>query len=374
MNAIALDAMGGDHAPGPEVAGAVAAVREADLRVILCGDRDRLAAEVAAAGGEEGERIEIRHASEVVTMEDHPGKVFRQKRDSSLRVAIAAAAAGEAQAVVSAGNSGAVLSHAVFLLKRLPDVERPGIVAAFPRPLAEAELAAAGADPGTMGTLVLCDMGANVEVKPTMLAQFGVLGAHYDRIVHGNARPRVGLLSNGTEDSKGTELTRAAHAMLQQAAANPDAQFSYHGYVEGSELLRGDIDVVATDGFTGNVVLKVAEGVSQTVLRMVKGALGSSLRAKLGAALAMPALLELRQRISYSEAGGALLAGVDGLVLIAHGKSDAAAMKNAIKAADRFAGLGLRDQLAAAVMRHHGLWLEAPEPVRSTAGAGEAGG
>jgi phosphate acyltransferase len=372
---IALDAMGGDHAPAPEVAGAVAAVREADLRVILCGDRDKLREELARAGGRESDRLSIRHASQVVGMHDHPGRAFRQKRDSSLRVAFDLVRAGEAGAVVSAGNSGAVLSHALFLLKRLPDVERPGIVTVFPRPLSHAERDAAArrgeADPAAvpMGTLVLCDMGANVEVKPTMLAQFGILGAHYDRIVHGHARPRVGLLSNGSEDTKGTDLTRAAHAILRQAAENPDAQFQYVGYIEGSELFRGDIDVVATDGFTGNVVLKVSEGVSQTVLRMVKAALTSTLRAKLGAALVKPALMALRQSIDYSEAGGAVLAGVDGLVVICHGRSDATAMKNAIKAADEDARAGLVGQLAQAMRRHHRLWVEPPAPEAETAQA-----
>ena len=364
---IAVDAMGGDHAPGPEVAGAVAAVREADLRVILCGDADKLRAGLAKIGARESDRLTIRHASQVVGMHDHPGRAFRQKRDSSLRVAFDLVRAGEAGAVVSAGNSGAVLSHALFLLKRLPDVERPGIVTVFPRPLSHAELdaqarrgEAAALNGVPMGTLVLCDMGANVEVKPTMLAQFGILGAHYDRIVHGHARPRVGLLSNGTEDTKGTELTRAAHEILGQAAQNPDAQFQYVGYVEGSELFRGDIDVVATDGFTGNVVLKVSEGVSQIVLRMVKAALTSTLRAKLGAALVKPALLALRQAIDYSEAGGAVLAGVDGLVVICHGRSDANAMKNAVKAADDDARAGLVEQLARAMKRHHGLWVDPP--------------
>ena len=359
MNAIAVDAMGGDHAPGPEIAGALAAVREAaELRVVLFGDEKRVEAELVSAGATaaDRERLEVVHAAEVVTMDDHPGKVFRQKRASSMRMAFDRVAAGGAAAVVSAGNSGAMLSHAVFVLKRLEDVERPGIVTVFPTPT---------------GTLVLCDMGANVEVKPTMLAQFGVLGAHYDRIVHGHERPRVGLLSNGSEDSKGTELTRAAHAILGQAARNPEAQFDYVGYVEGNEILRGDIDVVATDGFTGNVVLKVSEGVSQAVMRMVKSALTSSARAKLGAALAKPALLELRQRISYSEAGGAVLAGVDGVCIICHGKSEPAAIKNAIKAADRFARAGLTEQLALAMKRHHGLWavtVEEPEDRRAAGG------
>jgi glycerol-3-phosphate acyltransferase PlsX len=202
-----------------------------------------------------------------------------------------------------------------------------------------------------------------------MLAQFGILGAHYDRIVHGHARPRVGLLSNGSEESKGTELTRAAHAILKQAAQNSEAQFDFIGYVEGSELFRGDIDVVATDGFTGNIVLKVSEGVSQIVLRMVKGALLSSLRARLGALLVKPALMALRQSIDYSEWGGAVLAGVDGLVVICHGRSDATAMKNAIKAADEDARAGLVEQLGRAMRRHHGLWVD-PPPAAETAAEG----
>ncbi|HWM89062.1 MAG TPA: phosphate acyltransferase PlsX [Kofleriaceae bacterium] len=358
--AIAVDAMGGDHAPASEVAGAAAAVDELGLRVVLCGDRDALRAELRRIGSRESERLTIRHASQVVGMHDHPGRAFRQKRDSSLRVAFELVRAGEAQAVVSAGNSGAVMSHALFLLKRLPDVERPGIVTVFPRPLSEAERGAPDGAAPAMGTLVLCDMGANVECKPTMLAQFGILGAHYDRIVHGHARPRVGLLSNGSEETKGTDLTRAAHAILRQAAENPEAQFEYRGYVEGSELFRGDIDVVSTDGFTGNVVLKVSEGVSQVVLRMVKAALTSTARAKLGAALVKPALMALRQSIDYSEFGGAVLAGVDGLVVICHGRSDATALKNAIKSADEDARAGLVEQLGKAMRRHHGLWVDPP--------------
>lgn len=370
---IAVDAMGGDHAPGPEVAGAAAAVRSGDVRVVLCGDRDRLRAELAKIGAREDDRLSIRHATQVVDMHDHPGRAFRQKRDSSLRVAFDLVRAGEAAAVVSAGNSGAVLSHALFLLKRLPDVERPGIVTVFPRPPSDAERARAEerGEEAAMGTLVLCDMGANVEVKPTMLAQFGILGAHYDRITHGHARPRVGLLSNGSEESKGTELTRAAHAILRQAAQNPEAAFEYIGYVEGSELFRGDIDVVATDGFTGNIVLKTSEGVSQAVLRMVKRALTSTLRAKLGAALAMPALMALRQSIDYSAVGGAVLAGVDGLVIICHGRSDGVAIKNAIEAADEEARAGMVEQLASAMKRHHGLWVDPPASAAESAAEGQ---
>jgi glycerol-3-phosphate acyltransferase PlsX len=352
MSAIAVDAMGGDNAPGPEVAGAVAAVREAALEVILVGDEDRLRRELERLGAAAEPRIRIVHASEVVTMKDHPGQAYRKKRDSSLRVAFELHKAGEAVGVVSAGNSGAVLSHGLFVLKRLPGVERPGIATVFPTP---------------DGTLVLCDMGANVDVKPTMLAQFGVLGAHFDRILHGHSRPRVGLLSNGAEESKGTELTRAAHRLLVAAGEHPSAGFDYVGYVEGSDLFRGGIDVVATDGFTGNVVLKTSEGVSEAVMRMVKHALLSSTRGKLGALMAKPALLELRRSIHYSQAGGAPLVGVAGIAIICHGRSDATAIENAIKATDRFARARLDTELGEAISRHQDLWQPAEDAAETRA-------
>jgi glycerol-3-phosphate acyltransferase PlsX len=354
MTTVAVDAMGGDRAPVPEVEGAVSAVRGVPasdaLRVVLVGDAARLRSELARHGALDHPRLQVLHASEVVTMDDHPGQAYRKKADSSLRVAMELVKDGRADAFVSAGNSGAVLSHALFVLRRIERVERPGIVTVFPTPT---------------GKVVLCDMGANVEVKPAMLAQFGILGAHYDRIQHGRERPLVGILSNGTEDTKGTELTRAASALLQRAAGNPEAQFQFVGYVEGSSIFQPDVvNVVATDGFTGNVVLKLAEGVSQAVLRMVKASVQSSWRARLGGMLVRPALLRLRQSIDYSEAGGALLLGVRGVVMICHGRSDGRAIKNAIAASRRFVERQLVDQLARAIRRHERLW----EPVLPVAG------
>jgi glycerol-3-phosphate acyltransferase PlsX len=265
-------------------------------------------------------------------MDDHPAQAFRAKPRSSLRLAFDAVKAGEADAVVSAGNSGAVLAHGVFVLGRLDGVERPGIATVFPTPA---------------GPLTLCDVGANVDVKPPMLAQFALLGAAYDRVAHKRPRPRVGLLSNGGEPGKGTELTRAAHAIL--AALPKDAPLRYLGYVEGSDLFRGMVDVVATDGFTGNVVLKSAEGIAEAFLTLVRHELEATTRGRLGAAVVAPALKSLKKQIHYSETGGALLAGVDGVVLIAHGRSDALAIKNAILAAARFAKDRMHDKLADAV-------------------------
>lgn len=299
---IAVDAMGSDRAPHPEVEGAVAAVAEDAIEVALVGDPARLEPALAAAGATCGIRVVA--ASQVVTMDDHPAQAFRAKRDSSMRVAFDRVKADGAEAVVSAGNSGAVLAHALFVLGRLAGIDRPGIVTVLPTPA---------------GPVTLCDAGANVDVQAPMLARFALLGAAYDQVMHGRARPRIGLLSNGGEPGKGTELTRAAHALL--AALPATAPVEYLGYVEGSDLFRGEVDVVATDGFTGNVVLKTAEGLAEA----------------------------LQAKVHYSQTGGALLAGVDGVVMIAHGRSDATALKNAILGAARFARAGMHRRLAEAV-------------------------
>jgi phosphate acyltransferase len=318
--------MGSDRAPGPEVAGALRAAREhPDLTVTLVGDRARLEAELAGATG-----VEVIHASEVVTMHDQAAQAYRAKPDSSMRVAVARVVAGDGDAVVSAGNSGAMLACAVFAMGRLPGVERPAIVTVLPTPT---------------GPLVLCDSGANVEPKPSQLAQFAVIGAAYDRIVHDCERPRVGLLSNGAEPGKGTQLTRDAHELLARASGG----FEYVGYVEGSDLFRDVVDVIATDGFTGNVVLKTCEGIAEGMFGLVRQELERTPLARLGSALVAPALRGLAKRIDYTEIGGALLAGVTRPTVIAHGRSDANAICSAIVAAARFAERKLPEQLANAL-------------------------
>jgi glycerol-3-phosphate acyltransferase PlsX len=322
---VIVDAMGSDRAPGPEVAGALRVVRDHAIEVTLVGDRARLEPEVS---GEP--RIRVVHASEVVTMHDHPGKVFRGKPDSSMRVAAQQVADGHGDAVVSAGNSGAMLATSLFVLGRLTGVERPAIVTVLPTP---------------SGPLVLCDAGANVEPKAAQLAQFGVIGAAYDRVVHNRARPRLGLLSNGSEAGKGNALTREAHALLAAATG----AFQYVGYVEGSDLFRGVVDVIATDGFTGNIVLKTCEGIAEGLFGLVRQELEKTPMARLGSALVAPALRGLAKRIDYTEIGGALLAGISKPAVIAHGRSDAAAIASAIRAAAGFAERKLPDQLAASL-------------------------
>jgi phosphate acyltransferase len=329
---VVVDAMGSDRAPSPEVAGALRAVHaDPTLDITLVGDAGRLTAELNTAASAARDRITIVNATEVVTMHDHPGQAFRQKPDSSMRVAVDQLASAQGDAVVSAGNSGAMLATALFILGRLPNIERPAIVTVLPTPA---------------GPLVLCDAGANVEPKPSQLAQFGILGAAYDRIVHGRARPRLGLLANGSEPGKGTPLTREAHVLLSQA----QGPFQFIGYVEGSDLFRGVVDVIATDGFTGNVVLKTCEGIAEGLFGLVRQELEKTPLARLGSTLVAPALRGLAKRIDYAEIGGALLAGVTKPVVIAHGRSDAQAMASAIRSAAEFAASKLPDALAASVL------------------------
>jgi glycerol-3-phosphate acyltransferase PlsX len=329
--------MGGDQAPQIELRAvhqALTGARAGGLDIVLCGDEPRLRAGLADLGLAAHPRLRLHHATQVIGMDDAPSAAVRGKKDSSMRACFDLARAGEVDAVVSAGNSGAMLAAGTLLLGRLPGIDRPGIVTTFPT---------------LRGPCVLCDMGANVDVKPETLAQFGLLGAVFAQVMHGRQRPRVGLLANGQEPSKGTELTRAASALLAERAAQPGAAFEYLGYVEGRDIFGGEIDVVATDGFTGNVVLKTAEGAAQVIMAMLKQALLSSRRSKLGALLAAPALRALKTRLDYAEVGGAPLLGVDGVVVICHGASSVRALESAIFAADRFVAGKLTERVAAAV-------------------------
>jgi glycerol-3-phosphate acyltransferase PlsX len=334
---VVVDAFGSDRAPGPELEGALRAVRASRagpattaLEVVLVGNAARLDADLARLGRTPEDAIRVVHAGEVVAMDDHPAQAFRGKPDSSMRVAVNQVAEGGGDAVVSAGNSGAMLAISLFVLGRLPGVDRPAIVTVLPTPT---------------GPLVLCDAGGNVEPRPSQLAQFGVIAAAYDRVVHGRERPRLGLLSNGAEPGKGTQLTRDAHALLAAARGG----FHYVGYVEGSDLFRGAIDCIATDGFTGNVVLKTCEGIAEGMFGLVRQELEKTPLVRLGSALVAPALRGVARRIDYHEIGGALLAGVQRPAVIAHGRSDAQAIASAIRAAARFAERALPDQLATAL-------------------------
>jgi phosphate acyltransferase len=333
---VALDVMGGDAAPSPELAGALQAIKEGVARVVLVGDEARIKSGLGTLGVEAasfGEWLRVRHAAEIITMDDHPAQAARAKKDSSMRVAFELVQRGEADAVVSAGNSGAMMACGLFVLRRLSGVDRPAVCTTFPT---------------RTGVCALVDMGANTEVKATTLAQFAVFGATYVRLLHGIARPRVGLLSNGTEDSKGTELLRETLTLLRSGEA-AKLGFEFRGYVEGRDIFGGEIDVVVTDGFTGNVVLKTAEGAASLIMKMVKEEILASPVRKLGALLLAGAFRSLGQRLDYAEHGGAPLLGVGGNVVLCHGGSNDKAIKNGIKMAARLSGAGVVDAVRAAI-------------------------
>ncbi len=337
MTRIAVDAMGGDFAPGPEIEGALAAIAERSIDVFLVGDRSRIDTVLA---GRSHPRLRICHASQTITMDDRPSAAVKAKKDSSMRICFDLAVRGEVDAVVSAGNSGAMMACGLFVMKRLPGVERPGIVAVAPTVQG--------------GHSVVLDVGANTELKPTALAQFAVLGSAYMKLMLGVSKPRVGVLSNGEESSKGNDLTREVHRMLASPPGPID--FDFRGYAEGRDICAGDFDVIVTDGFTGNICLKTFEGALTTVFDLLRTEVAKSGRAKLGALLMKPAFLALKRRIEPDEFGGAPLLGVHGVVIICHGRANAKAIKNGILSAERLVAAQVAPSLEAAIARHAPIW------------------
>jgi glycerol-3-phosphate acyltransferase PlsX len=310
---IALDAMGGDLAPKAIVEGAVLAARDFQVEIVLAGDRDVIARELAAHKTV-GLAIEIQHASEVVAMDDSPLESVLGKPDSSIHIGLEMVKQGKADGFVSAGNSGAMMAAAMAILGTLPGVDRPAIASLVPT---------------TAGFALLIDAGANTDVKAIHLMQFGVMGSVYWRRVHNGANPRVGILSNGEEPSKGTELTRAAaHALTSMAP-----HVNYIGYVEGRDINRAKADVVVTDGFTGNVALKTMEGFAAFMLGNLREIFSSGIMRRLAYLMVRKKLTAVRERLDPSEYGGAPLLGVNGVAIIAHGSSNARAIRNAIRAA-----------------------------------------
>jgi len=325
---IAVDAMGGDHAPTEIVRGAVRAVNEHGIAVTLVGRREVVEAELRSAGAATSDSLNIVDARDVIEMNEHPANAVRTKRDSSLVSACALVAGGHAGAVVSAGNSGAMLAAALFTIKRVHGIARPAIGASFP---------------SDAGQTFILDVGANTDCKPEWLAQFALMGNIYAQTMLAIARPRVALLSNGEESEKGSELVQAAHPLIAALA------LEFVGNVEGKDIFRGGCDVVVTDGFTGNVVLKVAEGIGEFLFASIAREARKTVGGKVGGALLKPKLRPLRDRIDYRKTGGALLLGVAGEVVIAHGRSDAEATMNAIRVAARAAEQGVSKVIAGAV-------------------------
>jgi len=317
MQTIAVDAMGGDHAPKAEVTGALDAVRALDVKVLLVGREETVRAELDHHGSWRNLPIEIVHASEKITMEDSAAKAARVKKDSSIRVASRLVRDGKADGFVSAGNTGAVMVTAKMVQGVVHGVERPGLATTLPT------------RSGRPCTVL--DVGANVDCTPQMLAQFAIMGGIYARHVLHADNPKVGLLSIGEEEGKGNELTRAATPLLKALPLN------FTGNVEGRDIYHGNVDVVVCDGFTGNVLLKTSEGVADMIKELLKESLTATVLGKIGAALASGSFHQLKKKIDYSEYGGAPLLGVKGVCIICHGSSNGNAVKNAIRVAVEYA-------------------------------------
>lgn len=312
---LSIDAMSGDHGHEVAVDAALSVVREIPgLRLILVGDETRLRAALAARGQAEHPQLSLQHATEVVEMDELPSKALRGKKDSSMRVAINLVKEGRAQAAVSAGNTGALMATAKFVLKTLPGVDRPAIISAIP---------------SSNGHVHMLDLGANAECTPEMLLQFAVMGSALVTAVHGIERPRVALLNIGAEEIKGNETIKAASVLLQKSPLH------YIGFVEGDGIFLSDVDVVVCDGFAGNVALKTGEGVARMIYQFIREEFTRNLLHKLTGLLAMPALKSLGQRMDPRNYNGASFAGLNGIVVKSHGSADAHAFANAIKVALR---------------------------------------
>ncbi|MEW6375253.1 MAG: phosphate acyltransferase PlsX [Thermodesulfobacteriota bacterium] len=312
---IAVDAMGGDFAPQTIVEGAFWASKKYGVKVVLVGDEDQISKELSKYPTSKLP-LYIHHASHVVAMHDSPSVVIRRMKDTSIKVSLDLAKEGQVNGVVSAGNSGAAMALAMFILRKLEGVERPAIVTIHPT---------------LKGSTVLIDSGGNVDCKPYHLIQFAIMGDAYAKYILGKEEPRIGVLSNGEEEGKGNELTREVHDILLTTDMN------YIGYVEGRDLNSGEVDIIVCEGFVGNVALKVSEGLWETIHAILKWEAQDNIRAKVAYFLMRRAIRRLEKRLDYDEYGGAPLLGINGNCVICHGASNAKAIMNAILLASNLA-------------------------------------
>jgi glycerol-3-phosphate acyltransferase PlsX len=356
---IALDAMGSDRAPKPEIEGAIHAARYGGVRVLLVGPEDSLRAELTRHPSASRLPIEIVHASEVITMEDKAVQAFRAKRDSSMRVGLRLVREGRAAGFVTAGNTGAAMASAKMVLGALPGVDRPALAAVLPTA------------PGAAA--ILLDVGANVDCKAHNLEQFAVMGEIYYRAMFGGAKfgetkdggakhyrfgqdeksPRVGLLSIGEEESKGNELTREAFQLLKRLPLN------FIGNVEGRDLFNGSVDVIVADGFVGNVALKSSEGAARLIRTVLKESLKATITSQVGYMLSRSAFSDFKKRIDHTEYGGAPLLGLKGVCIITHGSSNANAIKNALRVAAEFSERRINESIEQGLASLHPAPMEA---------------
>lgn len=323
---IILDAFGGDNAPLCVLQGARAAIDEYDVDVLLCGDEEKIK-KCAADNNISLDRMDIKHAPRVMDMHEDPNSIIKSNSDTSLAVALYALANGEGDACISAGSTGAVLFGATFIEKRIKGIKRPAIGTVMP---------------GTQKPYILIDAGANLNCRPEMLKQFAVLGSAYMKKVMNIDNPTVGLLNNGVEDTKGGEVLVETYQLLKSSNLN------FIGNVEAREVPKGACDVLVADGFAGNIVLKLTEGVASEFMGLFKGILMKNLKTKLAAALIMPGLKDMKKMMDYTEYGAAPIIGIRKPVFKAHGSSNAKAIKNAIRQAKAFVQNGVIDEIIAA--------------------------
>ena len=316
---VIIDAFGGDNAPLSNIEGAEMAKNEFDVEILLCGNEEKIK-KCAEENNISLENIEIVHADEVFDIHDDPNLLLKSKSNTSMAVAFKAVKEGKADAIVSAGSSGAVLMGGTFIVKRIKGIKRPAFASVLPT---------------SDKPYMLIDMGANIECRPEVLVQFAKIGNAYMKNVMGIENPRVGLINIGDEDTKGGELLVETYKRLKETDLN------FIGNVEPRDLPAGSCDVAVCDGFTGNVVLKLTEGVATTMMQLVKGILSKNLKSKLAAAMIMDGLKDLKKKFDYSEQGGAPLMGVQAPVIKAHGNSDAKAIKSAVRQAIEYTKTGV---------------------------------
>ena len=325
---VALDAMGGDNAPGEVVLGAIQAAREYSMGIYLVGREEAIRAELARHDTQ-GLDLPIVHTNEVIEMDDHPASAVRRKKNASMTLALQLVRDGLALGAVSAGNSGAMMAASLFTLKRIEGVDRPALGGIFPT---------------RDGVSLVIDIGANTDCKPEYLQQFALMGSIYMERIFSVSSPRVGLLANGEEETKGNEQVQQAHQLLKANAATLGLNFI--GNVEGRDIPAGGADVVVCDGFVGNVVLKLSEGLAETILALLRAQMTNSLPSKLAAAVLRPGLRKVFRRMDYAEYGGVPLLGVNGSAIVSHGRSNAKAIKNALRVARQTAETNVAGAIA----------------------------
>jgi glycerol-3-phosphate acyltransferase PlsX len=322
---IAVDAMGSDRAPKPEIEGVLLAARHYGVKILLVGPEEQLSRELAGHAPARHLPIEIVNATEVIGMHEKAASALRTKRDSTLRVGLRLVKEGHAAGFVTAGNTGAAMATAKMVLGVLPGVDRPALATVFPTSAGKAA--------------IMVDVGANVDCKPQNILQFAVMGEIYYRAIFDVKRPSVGLLSIGEEESKGNELTRQSFPLLKEMP------FNFIGNVEGRDLYNGKVDVIVCDGFVGNVALKISEGLVEAVRYLLKESLRSTITSQVGFLLSRKAFVDFKKRLDYTEYGGAPLLGLKGVAIVGHGVSNANAIKNAIRVAKQFAESGINERI-----------------------------